>query len=462
MSISNSGGPSASLGAALRDLLVARVALPPELSQGRNPAGLTAQVQSTQGAAPQSGAEAGASTAMQRILLQVGNHLVTVSAALQLRPGDRLNISFQENGQVILRLANGQNLVGTLAGVQPANPAPAPAALPAMPALPIISLIQRALGKVMPYQGSLLETLARLLRLPSESLPPQVRQALQQLRESIPEARQLATAEGLKQALRQSGALAERQLFTAQAAPRQALADPGGFARLPADLKLALIQLYAALVRPAPGSAAQAAATPPPVWRPAGSRAEQPLLFPHPDFLKPPSPRGKARETVDNGELLRLIAQALSRIQTTQLNSLQQRQPGPDAPPVNTQVWLFEVPVQAGGQLSLFQFRLEQDQEERKGGGKNQKPQSVWRITLSFDLPPLGPMHSLVRIQQGRVSSTFWAERDETKRLLERELPRLNQALVSLGLDVEMLEALPGRPHFEPARQETNLINIRT
>ncbi len=446
MTINNAGNPPAGTPANWRELASPRTGgsgsqLPPEWKVGDT---LTARVQALLPAATN---EAAGQTAPQsRLILDIGGRLLEVQANLaQLRPGDRLSVTFQPNQQLLIQTKDSAPLlVSALKALLPQsllNASATPAAT---------RPVADALNRVMPMQGRLLDSLARLLSATTPDGSPKLAQALQQLQQAIPQQNQVVTGEGLKQALRQSGAFSEARLLAAT--------PPGEPPRSP-DLKQALLQLFLALSRP--GGAPNATSPPSPPaqpWQPPSDLVAQPLQFPHPHFLGA-KPAPEKAETWSTGELLKIVAQALARIQTTQLNSIQQ-QADPDGPILNT--WLIELPVMAPPQLNLFQVRIDEEQARTPSGKSKSKPESVWRITLSFDLEPLGPLYSLVRLQRGKVSSTFWSERGDIRDLLERELPHLRQALTKLGLDVESLEALQGQPSFTQTKLETHLIDVRT
>ncbi len=385
----------------------------------------------------------GQSAPQARLILEISGRLVEVQANLaQLRPGDHLTVTFQPNQQLLLETKNNAPLlVSALKALLPQS------LLTSLSVPAATRPVADALNRVMPMQGRLLDSLIRLLGATSPDADPKLAQALRQLQQAIPQRSQVVTGEGLKQALRQSGAFSEARLLAAT--------PPGEPPRSP-DLKQALIQLFVALART--GTPPTAASPPLQPWQAPNETVAQPLLFPHPHFLGA-QPRPEKSETWSTGELLKIVAQALARIQTTQLNSVQQ-QADPDGPRINT--WLIELPVLAPPHLNLFQVRIDEEQQRAAAGKSKAKPESVWRITLSFDLAPLGPLYSLVRLQRGKISSTFWSERSDIRDLLERELPHLRQALTKLGLDVESLEALQGQPSFTQTKLETRLIDVRT
>lgn len=403
-----------------------------------------------------------------RVLLNIGGRLVTANLPLVVKVGDQLEMTLRTNQELLLRLANGQSSILSLKTLASAS-ASAPSLSSLLQAARSgqtsrTSPLDAALGRVLPFQGRLLETLGTLLQLPASRLNPDLASVLALLRGMIPSGQNLATPETLKQAMQQSGAFAEKQLLEdPQLAAR--LFDRAHAAasdsRLPRDFKLLLLRLFVLLGQNSNATPTPAPRPLAPLWQPAGNPVAQPLQFPHPEFLRHQGRGQTAAQELSRTGLLKLIAQGLSRIQATQLNSVLSTQTSAEPVPANT--WLFELPAWSGQQLALFQVRLEEyRQSQSNSKDEERSAESVWRITLSFNLEPLGPLYSLVRIQKGKVSSSFWTEREDTLNLLERELPQLHRALSKLGLEVESLEAMRGTPSFTQTRLETQLVDIRT
>lgn len=406
-----------------------------------------------------------------RVVLNIGGRLVTATLPIALRVGDQLELTLRTNQEVLLRLSTG--LSATLAlKTLASTSAPAPSLSTLLQAAARYGQASRtspldaALGRLLPFQGRLLDTLGALLQLQPARANADLAAVLTQLRGMIPSAQNLASPDTLKQAIQQSGAFAEKQLLddpllAARLFARAQAASPGN--PLPRDFKLLLLRLFVLLGQTNIGAGTAPAAARPlaPLWQPAGNPVGQPLQFPHPEFLRPQGRAQASGAELSKNELLKLVAQGLSRIQATQLNSVLSTQTSGESLPANT--WMFELPAWSGQQLSLFQVRIEeQPQSQANSKDEERNAESVWRITLSFNLEPLGPLYSLVRIQKGKVSSSFWTEREDTLDLLERELPHLRQALSKLGLEVETLEALRGVPSFTETRLETQLVDIRT
>ncbi|WP_430461931.1 flagellar hook-length control protein FliK [Thalassolituus sp. LLYu03] len=135
----------------------------------------------------------------------------------------------------------------------------------------------------------------------------------------------------------------------------------------------------------------------------------------------------------DAPEALRLLQTALARVETEQINRLQQ---GPDQP--------VSVPLFYRDQDQLKEVRLELKRDGQNGDESKRKPVS-WHLRLHFDLTQLGPMDVELDLSLPRLSATFWSEQPSTLTLLNHSLTPLRQTLVTLGVDVSELRARHGQ-----------------
>lgn len=284
--------------------------------------------------------------------------------------------------------------------------------------------MQAALRQALPQQQSyapLLADAAAALRPDIRtSLPPEVQAALQRLAGSQPGAAQATTAEGLKQAIRQSGVFLESQLA------REAAGGPR--AQTAQDFKAAVLVLARALAQAMPPESATTARTaaapsapmaPPP---PPGS-APAPQA-PHPALL-PDLPAGERALQLATG-----TQGALARIELNQLASVQQGQA----------VWV-ELPLRRDGGSDVVQLRIGRD-----GGGGGGAAEDAWSVSLALDLPGLGPVRSLISLRGAQVSVGFWSEDAATHQRLHDHLADLRASLEQAGLDVGRVASHAGAP----------------
>lgn len=298
---------------------------------------------------------------------------------------------------------------------------------------------------------SLVGSLQTLLKGGSD-LPQPLRTAVEQLLAGLPDARQLSDPKGLAQALQQSGGFLEAHLLQGNAPPANdykanllrlisqlmpevsdgaggADASPGLLANFANGAAANLARSLPAFVRNALGTLSQ-----------NGSPKLQNVDFPLPNRLLKPLTE---EEGEDLETLLKLASSALARLQTHQLSSLMQSESLPDGRQVNT--WQMEVPMRHGEGVLPLQVRIQQE-ESRGEREQEQARESIWRLDLSFDLDPLGPLQVQAMLAPLGLSSQLWAERENTVRLIDRELGHLRERLQNAGFTVRELCCHRGKP----------------
>ncbi|MFB1011932.1 MAG: flagellar hook-length control protein FliK, partial [Thiopseudomonas sp.] len=305
--------------------------------------------------------------------------------------------------------------------------------------------VQQELGGQFVRQGSPAAVLQQLMQLTGEGaaaldkLPSDSQKLIQQLLGSLPELGGKLSGPQLAELIKNSGILLESRLHAdaasqqdikanllrliAQILPQQAHANPLGAATQAGLTSQALPQLLREL------------------GGPAASLREQALRFPV---------TSRILEKLDNpndlGSLLRLAAAAISRLQTHQLSSLAQTYTTQDGTQVTT--WQTEVPMRDQANVVPLQVRFQQEQHN-PADEQNQQP-PVWRLELSFDIDPLGPMHVQVNLQEDNLSSLLWAERERTASLVSKELHVLRDKLLAAGLNIRELDCRQGIPPAAP------------
>jgi hypothetical protein len=305
-------------------------------------------------------------------------------------------------------------------------------------------------------QGSLEGLLKNLQNLatgtastPANALPEALRGSIDKLLGALPDAQQMSSAKGVAQALEDSGVFLEAKLLE------------GKLPALTQDLKANLLRLVAQLLPALPGATNAAllasgsqgslAQTLPMFVRnllgnlgQTGSR-QQVGNFPLPTRLLQ-----NLEADGDLESLLRLAAAAVSRLQTHQLSSLAQTQIGPEGNLLTT--WQLEIPMRNQQELVPVQAKIQRDESPKKSA--KEPSETLWRVELAFDLPPLGPLQVQAQLARGSVSSQLWAELPSTANLIASELNHLRERLTDAGLNVGELACRQGTP---PQGQRTSL-----
>lgn len=299
-------------------------------------------------------------------------------------------------------------------------------------------------------QASLQGLLASLQQLSGQQrLPVEVRASVDTLLASLPDLRQLSDAKGLAQALNNSGAFLEAKLLSGA---------PGG---LTPDLKAQMIRLVAQLLPGLPSSTqfnpAAAASTlaqaMPGMVRNALGMLGQVSPRPAPGSFPLPSRLLQSTDGEDDLEhLLRLAAAAISRLQSHQLAGLEQTRTTAEGNLQTT--WQLEIPVRNGQEFMPLQmkFQREETPEQQADAERERRDplEMLWRVELSFDLSPLGPLQVQAQISQGNLSSQLWAELPSTAQLIDSQLDSLRTRLVDRGLTVGELRCHHGTPPQGP------------
>ena len=109
---------------------------------------------------------------------------------------------------------------------------------------------------------------------------------------------------------------------------------------------------------------------------------------------------------------LRQVESSLTHLQQTQLQNLNESQPG-------RPLWLMELPIKDGQDIDLFELRISEE-ESTQAEGETKK---IWNVTLKFDLNGLGKIKAHIKMQNDFISAQFFSEKPETL-VLFREIGR--------------------------------------
>lgn len=310
-------------------------------------------------------------------------------------------------------------------------------------------LISQQLANQQARQASLPGVLSALQQLASDpDTGSQLRASAERLLASLPDARQLSDPKGVAQALSNSGGFLEAKLLAGL---------PAGIAP---DLKAQLVRLIAqALPNTAnPMSNPTVAANTLAQVMPGFARSALGMLdrvSPRPQPGSFPLPSRLLQSLEQEGDLeqlLRLAAAAVSRLQSHALSSLQQTGVSENGNLQTT--WQAEIPIRHGQEFIPLQAKLQREetpQQQADGQREQRDPlESLWRIELAFDLPPLGPLQVQAQLSQGRLSGQLWAELPQTAQLIDSQLASLRTRLLDRGLEVGDLQCHAGTPPQGP------------
>lgn len=126
---------------------------------------------------------------------------------------------------------------------------------------------------------------------------------------------------------------------------------------------------------------------------------------------------------------LRQVESSLTHMQQTQLQNLNESQPG-------RPLWLMELPIKDGQDIDLFELRISEEENSQSEG----ETKKIWNVTLQFDLTGLGKVKAHVKMQNDFISAQFFSEKAETLSLFQKNFDFLRGRLNYNGLNVGNIE----------------------
>ncbi|KZY60201.1 hypothetical protein A3742_09150 [Oleiphilus sp. HI0071] len=143
-----------------------------------------------------------------------------------------------------------------------------------------------------------------------------------------------------------------------------------------------------------------------------------------------------ADQELTTGQMLKLIAGMLNRIQFNQANSLLQAQANADSG--TTQSWNMELPYFHEQQIQTLQLRIDQHQAKHSKSNEEQPDQQrSWTIELSFDFEGIGPLHIKAELAPPKLKTEIWVANNEVKTIVAGEQALFIKRLQEAGLEVE-------------------------
>lgn len=417
----------------------------------------------------------------QKLKLEV-THLPTLALLKVLAPGKTTNevtISLPSQQQLIPQWRKGQTInavINTLAANGRASislggqqleatvsqPVPVRQGLKleivnsgSLAALRILNLpstsesLGQSIRQTLPQQGPLQPLLIQLDGIARQTaknsaqslaLPSTVVDLARQIMAKIPDLKMVSSANGLQQAIKQSGLFLETSLQQAPAMQSTTAANAGP-AAFNADLKGSLIKLLVSLLtlrqsgsQPAASQPAESGQKNLPPWPELLRHAQNPQ---HAEYRATNQHSQQANEQQTRlqqllGDLIRSVESGLARIKLNQLVSA----PAED----DRRSWSMDIPVRHGDNLDVLQLRI----EEEKNNDSADKKAGTWHLKLAFDLQPLGPVDVCVSLMAGVVNTVFWAQHKQTLQLINAHMDRLRGAMQKAGVMTGSISAYQG------------------
>ncbi|RXT48195.1 hypothetical protein B6S44_24325 [Bosea sp. Tri-44] len=163
------------------------------------------------------------------------------------------------------------------------------------------------------------------------------------------------------------------------------------------------------------------------------------LLTPQP--ATEPSLTSAARPAAIAQTLFGQAEAALDRIALAQYASLPQEAARLDQQPQAR--WLTEIPLALPNGTAVLPLEIERDPPQ---AGSATPDAPLWRVRFALDVEPLGALQGVVTLQGRAIGVSFWAEREETSRLLRQATPDLETSLLRSRFDSAEFEVFTGHP----------------
>ena len=309
----------------------------------------------------------------------------------------------------------------------------------------------------LPKQASMTSLLANVawLNNPATQLPPlpsPVLMIIKQLYNNLPTKEKLTNATEIKQGMLNSGIFMENKLKKiarpeakerSSQTMQQSLSAPSNSTQAGADLKstlLRLLNVIQSVKRTTPTQTAQGQ----PVLQSQITNTALPFT---PPTLRgsPPQPQQRMEANLPAALgnlqllLLELGKQSEATLARTQLHQVASMPGGEQT----SQSMAFELPIRNNQQIDVFDIVIEQEKQHEHD---DEEHNHAWSINLAFDLDGLGPLHARLKLVDNKVSSLFWAEREETTALLNQHIANLSERYRQAGLEATELHCFSGTP----------------
>lgn len=309
-------------------------------------------------------------------------------------------------------------------------------------------LLQQLLRQSLPHHtapGSLISKFNSLRQHnpanPSPLSKPVIKQIIEMMA-SLPDAKTIATKQGLKQAVEHSGVFMEPRLQTYLNDPKPQHPQPlREF--LQQDFKANLLRIKQ-VIEQNPLVAEQAVKG----MKPAMTAGKTVKMNNTQVAVLP----AQIDEPVDIVELKRLVDSAIARIQVNQASAIITEE-------TQLPTWVIDLPVADKHEPALTELRISYEEYTDSETAQEKK----WNVSITIELPVLGKITARVALLDNKITSSIWAENDHTYHLIEQHLEDLSTRMQSAGLDVDCIKCYPGSIPLNQrsSAPETNLLSIR-
>jgi hypothetical protein len=307
--------------------------------------------------------------------------------------------------------------------------------------------LQDAMIRLLPQQSGIAGVFAELIHKAMMSGKPHeqnsTRSLINTLINTLPTRTMLIHAEGIRQAILQSGLFLESRLARSDARSRRDITR---------DTKAALLRIRYSI-----GQDLMEITSDDSMLNNLASDLQNTALPPRRKGLPLAQPRVPFCISADNGDtvddsrgLYSRIQGAIARLGLFQLNTAENFFGG-------EYLWQLEIPVKHTQAVETVSISIENEQIDQLHEDRN-----TWVVNLALDLPQLGPVQ--VRISQYRqgISSCFWSDSPITLSLIESRLEQLRKNLEQHGVETLNLSCQHGQPETtESLDTDVSIIDLQ-
>jgi hypothetical protein len=168
-------------------------------------------------------------------------------------------------------------------------------------------------------------------------------------------------------------------------------------------------------------------------------------------------------------QLIKLLSQSFASINTQQLNNLLSRQTAEHG----VTQWQMDLPYIDQQQAGAIALQIQRKESQENSENKTEHKQHQWRLTLEFDIAPIGCFYALIKHEalqkkneekptESNTSITFMSENPSSLNIMQTKLEWLKERLEGIGICVSVLNCKRGRPTKTDLQYSHHLVDVRT
>lgn len=154
-------------------------------------------------------------------------------------------------------------------------------------------------------------------------------------------------------------------------------------------------------------------------------------------------------------QLLRMLLGTVARTQSQQLMALNTQFAAGNDNSINQSLSM-ELPLWVDQKLQLIDLQIEREPANQAAA---QEQPRVWNARLEFDLDSYGKLTALATLREKTLAAVLWATEPGTADRIQAELPDVAANLDRMGLNVQNLQIRLGEPEEISSSETINLLD---